>query len=174
MRKPQSAVIVRFPLRASLERIRRTFVPVARLGVPAHLTILYPFLSPELLEEAVRTRLAAVAACTRAFAVEFTAVETFPDAVYLPPSPVDPFNQLTAGLMEAFPGLTPYGDPSLSPDDLIPHLTIAMRDRAPGQAVQTIATSLLPIRGTVRSLTVIVEGAGGRWETRWRIPLARP
>jgi 2'-5' RNA ligase len=174
MRKRQSAIIVQLPLPSSLERIRRTCVPVAMLGVPAHVTILYPFLAPDAFDEPVRRRLTAVAGRSPAFEVEFTAVGRFPDAIYLQPSPVEPFQQLTAGVVEAFPDLAPYGDPSLALEDLVPHLTIAMRNRAHGEAVETIATSLLPVRRTVRSLTVIVEGGGGRWEPRWRIRLARP
>jgi 2'-5' RNA ligase len=171
MRKPQSAVVVRFDLPTGLERIRRTFIPVARLGVPAHLTILYPFLEPIALELSVRRRLAAVAARTTAFDVEFTAVEAFPDAFYLAPSPAEPFQQLTAGVVEAFPGNPPYGDPSMALEDLIPHLTLAMRDGSPDRDVQLVAEALLPVRGTVRRLTIIEEGAGGRWQTRWRIRL---
>jgi 2'-5' RNA ligase len=172
MRKPQSAIIVRIDLPTLLERIRRRYVPVARLGVPPHVTILYPFLEPAALNDSVRRRLVAIAARTTAFDVEFTTVETFPDAIYLAPAPAEPFQQLTTDIIAGFPTVVPYGDPSLTAGELIPHLTIAMHE--PSWAIQHIATTRLPMRATVRRLTVITEGAGGRWETRWRIPLARP
>lgn len=171
MRKAQSAVIVRIDLRASLERIRRTYVPVARLGVPAHVTILYPFVDPVELDAGVRRRLAHAAARTVGFDVSFNTVESFPDALYLAPTPVERFQVLSAEVLAAFPDLQPYGDPSLSASDLIPHLTIASRER--GWAVRHIVGTMLPVRATVRWLTVIEEGPGGRWRTRWRVPLSK-
>lgn len=171
MREPRSAIIVRVRLSGGLERLRRTFVPQSRLGVPAHVTIFYPFLPATSLDEVVRRKLTAAVSATRPFTVEFRRVATFPDAVYLAPDPEAPFVALSRAVDEAFPGLPPYGDPSLAVEDLIPHLTVATGTPAELRACEVIAGSLLPVRATVRQLTVIAEGAGGRWETRWRIRL---
>ena len=56
-----SAVIVRTALPAGLERLRRRCVADAADGVPAHLTLLYPFVDPESLTAGARRALAHVA-----------------------------------------------------------------------------------------------------------------
>ena len=42
----ESAVVVRLPIPSALERIRRRLDPVAGVGIPAHVTILYPIRGP--------------------------------------------------------------------------------------------------------------------------------
>ena len=46
----QSAVIVRVRLPGGLERLRRDGVGDADVGVPAHMTMLYPFVAPDRLD----------------------------------------------------------------------------------------------------------------------------
>lgn len=58
--------------------IRRRCDPNAALGVPAHVTALYPFRPYELIDDEVKARLAALVGQTPAFEAAFAEVtETF-------------------------------------------------------------------------------------------------
>ncbi len=169
----RSAVIVRVAIPSRIEAIRRRLVPVATLGVPPHVTILSPFVPARTLDRDVRTRLAAAINDVPAFDVGFDAVERFDDALYLAPVPEAPFRALIASVSGAFPGFPPYGDPSYRPQDVVPHLTIAIGDgSAFGEAAREAAPAL-PFERAVRAVTVVAEDASGWWRTRWRLRLRR-
>ena len=78
-----SAVIVRARLPAGLERLRRRSVADAAEGVPAHLTLLYPFVEPRLLDASVRRTIAAVAARHAPFHYRLDRAARWPDTVYV-------------------------------------------------------------------------------------------
>ena len=100
----------------------------AGAGVPAHVTVLFPFLPARGLVPAVRRELAAIAATQAPFEVIFATVGRFPDVVYLAPRPAEPFTRLTGAVAARFPDFPPYGGAF---DEVIPHLTIAESDEAP-------------------------------------------
>src|SRR5688572_16218805 len=105
------------------------YVPVWADGMPAHVTLLFPFLRMDQLDAAGRADLAALFAATPSIRVTFTEVGQFsPDVVYLAPEPRDWFVVLTEALSDRF-GLLPYGGVHRS---IVPHLTIA---RHPDPAV---------------------------------------
>jgi 2'-5' RNA ligase len=171
MDEPASAIIVAFPIPRRIEAIRRRHVPVARLGVPPHVTILSPFLPVARLDRPVRQRLAGIARGVPAFAVQFRAVRRFPDALYLEPAPAAPFRRLVRDVCAAFPGHPPYGDPSYLPDAVVPHLTIAIGDGSAFDGLAALAARSLPISLAARNVTVVAERTDGRWRTVWRLPL---
>src|SRR5262249_62369631 len=97
----------------------------ARDGVPAHVTVLYPFLSPALLDDAVLASLAQLFAGVPPFAFTLDRVAWFGDAVvYLGPADPAPFRALTDLAFAGFPSCPPYGGEHA---EVVPHLTI--RDR---------------------------------------------
>lgn len=57
MSEPSSAIVVRIGLPPPLERVRRRLDHAAALGVPAHVTILYPWLPPGSLTGEARASL---------------------------------------------------------------------------------------------------------------------
>jgi len=173
MGQPGSAIIVAFRVPRSIGSIRRDNVPVARVGVPPHVTILSPFLPAADLDGDIRARLARVAAGVAAFSVRFGAVERFVDALYLAPQPAAPFNRLIGDVVAAFPGHHPYGDATYLPEDVVPHLTIAIGDESEFDGLARRARRSLPIAGRAAILTVVAEGQEGRWRTVWRLPLRR-
>ena len=94
-------------------------------GLPAHVTLLFPFPEPDSgVVEATRETLAGVAA----FDVVFHEVRRFPNVPYLVPEPAEPFVALTGALVARFPAWQPYGGKF---DSVIPHLTIADGDAPP-------------------------------------------
>ena len=64
----------------------------AAAGVPAHVTVLYPFLPLDQVTGDVIDRLAGIVAAEAVFDVTFAAFGRFPGAVlWLEPEPADPF-----------------------------------------------------------------------------------
>jgi hypothetical protein len=74
-------------------------------GMPAHVTLLYPFpAEPDL--DALR----AIAAGSAPFRFALRRVHEWPDGVvYLEPEPPEPFTRLTVELVDRFPDHQPYG-----------------------------------------------------------------
>ncbi|MDQ2846706.1 MAG: 2'-5' RNA ligase family protein [Actinomycetota bacterium] len=127
----------------------------AQLGVPAHVTVLFPFAPPALIGAADVQRAADVCRSHEPFEVTFGGTDWFEQAV-LWAAPVDPgpFRALTAAFAAAFPAYPPYGGEF---DDVVPHLTIA--DRAPQElmlAAERAVQQLLPVRQQVTRVSLFV------------------
>ena len=140
-------------------------------GVPAHVTVLYPFLAPERIDETVLTVLAEAVNTVPAFDVTFSRVAWFGvTAVWLAPEPDQPFRALTSAVWSRFPDHAPYGG---AHPDSVPHLTIGHDVpvdllRAAGDAVRP----QLPVRAHVNAARVI-EGSRepASWHTVAELPL---
>lgn len=151
-----------------LERLRRRHDPAAAAGLPAHLTLLYPFLPVTGLSPSARPALAAIAGAVEPFEVRFADVGRFPDDVYLAPEPSTPFVELTSAIAERFPGFPPYGG---THRDIVPHLTLADSAGAPLDAIAASARQFLPFARQVSTIEVLAQGRDGRWHRHWRLPL---
>ena len=167
-------MIVRVSLPAALERLRRASVGDAADGVPAHLTMLYPFIAPARLDTDIRLRLAAAAAHHRPFDYSLAEAATWPDTVYVRVDPEAPFVRLQADLAAAFPAFPIYGRDAAT-FEFVPHVTVAE-----GLAVADPATLTdegwrsLPTRARASRLEVIARRSEGQWRTVWRVPLGLP
>jgi hypothetical protein len=130
----------------------------AGVGVPAHLTVLFPFVPPEAVDEAA---IGSVVAQVPAFAFALAAVERFADGtVWLRPDPSAPFTALTRAVWERWPEHPPYEG---AHDEVIPHLTVSE---------EPIDVAIdLPIQARATHVTLIEEDEGGRWHERARFPL---
>ncbi|MGZ6995485.1 MAG: 2'-5' RNA ligase family protein, partial [Acidimicrobiia bacterium] len=118
--------------------------PVAPLGVPAHITVLYPFIPPDAVDQSVCDAVTDVLAQFSAFDFALTAVRTFPSGVlYLEPQPADPFAAITTALTDRWPEHQPYGGSFAS---VIPHLTVAVADGASATALEAELDGGLPVR----------------------------
>jgi 2'-5' RNA ligase len=167
----QSALVVVVPdAEPVVGRWRGLLDPSAGRGMPAHITVLYPFAPATMVSDALVAR--ATEAVGRCQAFEFSLPSTgwFDDrVVYLAPEPVEPFLALTATIIRAFPDFPPSG----AFVDPVPHLTLGRgqdtgRLREAGRDVQ----SQLPVRSTVREVWLMVRARDtGLWGTRARLPL---
>ena len=166
--RPASAVIVRVPIPAPLERLRRRWDRAAGLGVPSHVTLLFPFRDASALDRAARGIVAEVAAGQAPFTVRFGRIGRFPNVLYLAPEPAEPFRRLTHELATRFPDHPPYGGAF---DVVIPHLPIAENAEAPFDAIAAEVEPALPIERSVAHLEVLIQTPDGRWHGHWRIPL---
>jgi len=133
----------------------------AAKGVPAHVTILFPFAPPEQVDEDALARLFAG---FPAFDFALDRVERFDDeVVWLHPEPSRPFEDLTAAVFERFPDYPPYEG---AHDVVIPHLTVS------DSGVVDVDVPL-PIASRAHEVTLIEEAeADGRWTVRLAFPLA--
>jgi len=103
---------------------RQRYDPSAAQGMPAHITLHYPFLPPVAIGDDVLAQLQALFAAFPAFPYALSAARAFPDLLYLAPEPEAPFRALIAALAARFPQTPPYGG-SIPLDKIVPHLTVA-------------------------------------------------
>jgi 2'-5' RNA ligase superfamily len=136
----------------------------AARGVPAHVTVLFPFLPPEEIDAAV---LEVVFAGFPAFEFELDRVERFEDGVvWLHPEPSAPFVDLTAVVHEHWPDYPPYEGVF---DKVIPHLTVS--DSGP---VDLEVDLQRPIAARATEVALYVEDeATGNWSQAARFALAQ-
>jgi hypothetical protein len=157
---PRTALIVPVPeAEQQVGELRLAHDSSAALGVPAHVTILFPFLDTAELDEAA---VADLLSGFPAFDFELDRVERFPDGTtWLRPVPSAPFADLTAAVWQRWPERPPYEGAF---DEPIPHLTISETP---------IDVELqLPIAARAREVTLIeADEASGRWTTRLHLPL---
>ena len=162
----KSAIVVPIPETEILVRpFRMQFDPSARLGVPAHVTILYPFKSPEQLTADLITFLGDLFQELPSFDASFAEVMQFPDALYLAPEPAGPFRQMTRLIADRFPDTPPYRGAF---KEIVPHLTIAQVSD-PQQLdkiahdFQKAALDKLPILARVNMVSLL-ETSNGYWQ----------
>ncbi len=164
---PESALIVRVPeAEAHVDHWRARYDPSHAQGVPAHITLLYPFLAPEQLTPARLEPVAALAARTRPFAFQLARGGRFPGVFYLSPDPSEPFVELTRELQRSYPEHPPYGGAF---GTIVPHLTVVQSGEPEQDAAQRELSGLLVPGGGIRARCVelvLIENSAGRWQTR--------
>jgi 2'-5' RNA ligase len=163
---PLSAFIVRVPeAEPTVSELRRKFDATAALGVPAHITILYPFMEPDkVTPEVLRSVQEAVAKC-HAFAFALRKGSRWPETTYLLPEPAQPFIRLTKAIVQRFPTYPPY---SGRHSEIIPHLTVADGSEHAANAAEAELKFIFnrsgPINATCRQIELI-ENSSGVWRT---------
>ncbi|MEP7378983.1 MAG: 2'-5' RNA ligase family protein [Chloroflexota bacterium] len=165
----ESAIIVPITVPVTIARLRERMDPSAAQGVPAHVTLLYPFMPVDGLTDEVRAKVGRIIAAEPTFTVRFSAIGRFPNVVYLPPEPADPFGRLTAAIAAEFPDYPPYEG---AYETVIPHLTVAQD--VPDDfyaAAEHALPAALPVKQIVREAWLIGHMPEQPWHTLWRLPL---
>jgi 2'-5' RNA ligase len=165
----QSAIIIPVPdAEAVVGPYRQEYDPVAVAGVPAHITLIVPWLPPDEIDDGNLADLADVLSSTTAFDFRLTRVSWFRRGVlWLAPDPVEPFIKLTTMLADRF-GTLPYDDEF---DEVVPHLTVGhATDGVQLDAVEDAIAAALPIDCRAGEVWVMV-GDGWTWSTRERVRL---
>ena len=162
---PISALILRVPEPEPLVgALRLRYDPTAALGVPAHITILVPFVPPERVTAKVLRTVEQAIADIHAFEFTLSAVCRWPETVYLTPDPAEPFAALTRSIVRHFPQFPPYGGRHAG---IIPHLTVADGDARVAQTAEAKLRTRIrvarPVRGFCSELELI-ENSSGRWK----------
>jgi 2'-5' RNA ligase len=148
-------------------RYRDRLDVAASWGVPAHVTVLFPFVDPASVDQEVIAALAEVVAPVGAFDCRFESNGWFrEDVLWLAPEPAEPFLELTNRLWRAFPAHPPYAG---AHDRVVPHLTVAQRPGGSLAALREAERAVqrgLPLATRVEYLLLI---AGTRAVDSWRI-----
>jgi 2'-5' RNA ligase len=146
---------------------RQRFDGSAAEGMPAHITVLYPFLHNSRLTNSVLANLVGLCAQAPVLDVEFRRTGRFPAVLYLDPEPAEGLRWLTASIVEQWPEAPPYGGTF---DDVIPHLTVARGvDDAVLASIEGDLVRALPVRTRLTEARLYVFD-GERWQARARLP----
>jgi hypothetical protein len=135
--------------------------------------VLYPFVPPDALDDAVIERLRTLFAAHRLFEFRLATSATFAGTVlYLEPDPSDPFVELSRTVWAAFPDHPPYGGQF---GDLVPHLTVVDCPRAGCDPEAVIAEAEAAVRSglpiTARADSVWLMAGNETWSTLERFSL---
>ncbi len=156
-----------------VKELRERFDYSAGVGVPAHITILYPFMPPHEITPAVVAELRDLFARFSAFEFALTELRRFPEYLHLFPSPAEPFKMLTNAVVERYPKYPPYGGAFA---EVIPHLTVAGEIEAAQlddieREFMRQHGAQLPVKAKANEVRLI-ENSSGRWEVRQAYQLA--
>ncbi|QIY58782.1 2'-5' RNA ligase family protein [Streptomyces sp. RPA4-5] len=160
----QTGLIVRVPEAESAVRAwRERLDPSARAGVPAHVTVLFPFLAESRMGSQVCPALADLLGKHRAFDLRFERCGRFPGVLYLAPEPDTQLRRLTEVVAERWPEAPPYGGKFT---EIVPHLTIADgQDDAVLDEVEVDLLGQLPFMSRVSSVDLMAYD-GAKWRER--------
>lgn len=161
----EAALVILVPeIEPLVAPFRLKYDPSAALGVPAHITINYPF-SPEIdPDENLHRELHELFAKTDPFEFTLSHFARFTNVLYLAPDPDAPIKNLIKLVTTRFPESPPY---SGNFNEIIPHLTIAqVEDEEVLNSVERELTvksrGILPI--TVRAKDVcLLANSIDRW-----------
>ncbi|MEU9037068.1 2'-5' RNA ligase family protein [Streptomyces sp. NPDC048352] len=166
----QTGLVIRIPeAEPAVRAWRKRFDPSAPAGVPAHVTVLFPFLDESRVDGLVHSALEQVLGSHPAFELRFERCGRFPDVLYLVPDPDTPLRQLTEAIAARWPEAPPYGGRFA---DVVPHLTIAQgREEAVLERIEADLAPGLPFTSRVTSVELMVHD-GTTWRERASYPLA--
>lgn len=138
------------------------------MGVPAHITLLVPWLPPDQIGFDNLAELDAELSDVKSFEFELTHVDWFGRRVlWVAPEPSAPFLDMTNRIAERF-GTPPWEDEF---DEIVPHLTVAhASDGVELVPIAADVTGRLPLRCRAEEVWVMVGGER-RWAKRHRLPL---
>jgi len=168
---PETALICRVPeAERYIARYRDRYDPSARRNVPAHVTVLYPFVSPAGIDADVLARLGDIARSVPCFEYRLSRTKRFPVALYLDPEPGDSYAALTDAVFRAFPDYPPFEGKF---DTVVPHVTVAHGDEPLLCEIEIELRIALPGAGIPARCheLVLIENSSGRWEQMHAFPL---
>ena len=169
---PQSALGVTVPeAEPWVKDLRERYDPTATVGVPAHITVLFPFISPDLLTARDLARATETFQRIRPFEFRLEQVDRFPESLYLVPEPDEPFILLTEAIVREFPEYPPYGGKFT---EIIPHLTVANRSAELSAIAETELLAIMKEVGPIHAVCNVVElyeNSSGYWRWAQSFPL---
>jgi hypothetical protein len=167
----KSAVVIPFlEIGDVVDPWRQQLDPAKVRGIPAHVTVLFPFVDPAGLSQEVLNILHDCLLEFSSFKVTFDSTGWFEDrVVYLQPKPAHKFQIMSERLQDAFPSCLPYGGKFAKP---IPHLTLG--DGAPLESLREAEAAVcanFPIETEASEAWLMSGGMGpDSWSLRQRIP----
>jgi hypothetical protein len=145
-----------------LDATRRRHPDGTVRDLPAHVSLLYPFLPVEQLDEHVTESLARIFETCIPFDLSFVHCVQKSGFLFLPPEPVIECRRLASALRRQWPDLVPYGG-RFGPDP-DPHLTIAMcADEARAASIQAETQDRLPVAARMEHAWLVA------FEDQWTV-----
>jgi len=164
--KRESVILIPVPPADSIiGKWRNKYDEVSLHGIPAHITTLFPFKSPEDNNLEVIGKLRGFFSEVKSFPFSLVRINTFPEVVYLEPEPKDKFVKLTEGIVKMFPENPPFEGMF---EEIVPHLTIGSKlqnlESVKSEISQDIV-SKLPI-DAIATEAWLMESKDGEWSLR--------
>lgn len=158
----QTGLIVKIPeAEPAVRGWRERLDPSGLTGVPAHVTVLFPFLEESRVDPALRSALAELLGRHRAFDLRFEKSGRLPDVLHLVPEPATPLRLLTEAIAGRWPEAPPYGGRFA---EIVPHLTIAQGQEEPVlEEIEADLVGRLPFTSRVTSVELMVYD-GEQWQ----------
>ncbi|MFD3789128.1 2'-5' RNA ligase family protein [Streptomyces cyaneofuscatus] len=142
--------------------------PSALAGVPAHVTVLFPFLDVSRIDDGVRAAMVEVVGRHRSFEARFDHCGRFPGVLYLALASDTGFKRLTDAIVERWPEKLPFAGQF---DEVVPHLTVAQgQDEAVVEQADAGLLPGLPVVTRVSAVDLLVHD-GTRWRRRASFPM---
>jgi 2'-5' RNA ligase len=150
-----------------VKEFRDRYDPSAAEGMPAHLTVLYPFKSVDEIGKEVVDALQTLFSRYSRFSFTLEETRRFPTTLYLTPRPEALFQELTQAVAERYPETPPYEGVFST---VVPHLTIAQVGES--QELDKISDEFdrasrgrLPIHSSAEKVW-LMEKQEGKWKPR--------
>jgi hypothetical protein len=156
----ETSLIVPVPAAEPLVGVHRALLdPSAGTGVPAHITLLGPFVARDAIGAADLDELRQLFAATPTIAFSLDRVARFAHALYLEPAPAEPFAALTRAIWRRWPAHPPYGGEHR---EIVPHLTVAVGE-GDFDDVRAALELRLPLAAVAGEAWLIAQSADGPW-----------
>ena len=170
-KKRQSVILIPVPeAEEAVSTLRNIYDPGAPKGIPAHITLLFPFINPlEITLEQIE-KLRNILNIEK-FSFALSKIKTFPGVVYLEPTEREKFISLTKKIYSAFPDYPPSEGKFLP--DIIPHLTIGheLGERFDKCLLEAKSIeSRLPIEAIAKEAFLMIS-ENGEWTVREKFTL---
>ncbi|AJC19846.1 2'-5' RNA ligase family protein [Pandoraea pulmonicola] len=167
-----SAFVVKVPeAEPMVADLRQQYDPSTRVGVPAHITVLYPFMAPEHITPSVLSQAHRVFSSIPAFSFRLDAVGCFDKrVVFLRPAVPDPFVALTTAIAGEFPDYPPFGGRH---SEIVPHLTVSVEPDVVDPVSSALHRRLQGAVGIESRCThiTLLENSSGRWVEMCKLDL---
>ncbi len=151
----QSGLVIPVPAAdALLASVAARHPGAVREGVPAHVSLLYPFVAAGELDERVTSALGELLAEQAPMPVEFVECYHRGGFVALRPDPIDGLTELVGKARRRWPDVVPYEGIY---GDVEPHLTVAMcSSEEMAVVIEQEVTAELPISAELREAWLVV------------------
>lgn len=145
---------------------RRKYTTDGAIGMPAHITILYPFIKNEEWNDKNRSTLLETVSNISPFSFELSKLNCFREhnVLYLEPLPIKEILRVVQVMLQTFPEYPPYGG-EIPLDKLRPHLTMAVGSNR--KEISSIEKKIfkeiasnLPLKVYARVLLLAIKTAG--------------
>ena len=143
---------------------RESLDPSAALGVPAHITIHFPWVHADRVDQSVLRDLEEMVAAVPSFEVVFERIGWFDrEVLWLDPDPKEPFISMAAESADRWPDHPQYGGQF---ETVVPHLTVGIGHADELDGAEARLAVVLPIHDVVTQVWWITRTGAEKWVVR--------